>query len=116
MAGAVGYAITDEGREALAGKKPRKPRWLPEPDDKAFDSFMKFYRHALADRETWRTQKSHVLIPLSCGLWPEVATTGVTARGDGAIDGYFAFNSSALAKSSLAFVESPFSRYAKPRM
>jgi len=69
--GRVGYSITDLGRTALARTKPRQPRWLPMPNDAAFSRFSELYKLALADRQTWKSQRSHVLIPLGAGSWPE---------------------------------------------
>jgi len=66
----VGYALTDSGRDALSRKKPRRPRWLPAPDDAAYDRFAELYKEALGDRETWKCQRSHILIPLGVGSWP----------------------------------------------
>jgi len=70
--GRVAYSITDLGRAALAGKKPRQPRWLPMPNDAAYEKFAELYKRAMTNRQTWKCQRSHVLIPLGAGSWPEV--------------------------------------------
>jgi len=70
--GRVGYALTDSGRGALSRKKPRRPRWLPMPNDAAYEKFAELYKRAMADRQTWKSERSHVLIPLGAGSWPEV--------------------------------------------
>jgi hypothetical protein len=79
--GRVGYAITATGRKALAKGCPAEGA-LPDFDEEAADLYESLFLAALAERPSWRPEHTNnVVIPLSCGLWPERFVAGGSSVG-----------------------------------
>jgi hypothetical protein len=68
--GRVGYAITPEGRAALAAGPPAEPEGLPAFDEVAAELYNDGFFGGLKARNHWEPEGKDLAIPLSAGLWP----------------------------------------------
>lgn len=71
-AGAIGWRLTETGRDALAAGKPEPDEHL-EYDPSLADEYLARVSVGLADRNDWVPLRQSVTIPLGCGSWMTAA-------------------------------------------